>query len=176
MHRLGQSSIRKAKATQGFTLVEALVGIVVVGIVMTGLYALMVHGMRTAQWAREDMRASQVLQEKLEKLRLYSWDQLTDTNTVPRSFVCGFNAEDPALGGAGLPTPSTVGASLSQWASKQLVFRGTFDIDDGPKNVSYRDSLKKVTVIVSWTSTTGLKRQRSVTTYFAQYGLQNYLL
>ncbi|MDB6032611.1 MAG: hypothetical protein JWM16_2949 [Verrucomicrobiales bacterium] len=176
MHKLEHLSLRKVKSRGGFTLVEAMVGIVVIGIVTSGLYALMVHGMRVAQWSKEEMRATQLLQEKLEKLRLYTWDQLTDTNTVPRQFVCGFNPEDPNLGGPGLPTPATVGASLSSWSEKQLVFSGTLDIANGPKDVTYGDDMKTVTVKVSWTSSTGLKRQRSVTTYFAQYGLQNYLL
>jgi prepilin-type N-terminal cleavage/methylation domain-containing protein len=176
MHKLENLSLRTGKSRGGFTLVESLVGIVVIGIVTSALYALMVHGMRVAQWAQEDMRATQMIQEKLEKLRLYTWDQITDTNTVPRQFVCSFNPEDPALGGPGLPKPSSVGASLASWSGKQLVYSGTLDITDGPPGVTYRDDLKTVTVKVLWTSSSGLKRQRSVTTYFAQYGLQNYLL
>src|SRR5467141_1985271 len=59
-----------------FTLLEGLIGVAVMGILIVCLYTGMTSGFNVVRMARENLRATQVLQEKFETLRLYTWDQI----------------------------------------------------------------------------------------------------
>src|SRR5947207_2759713 len=83
----------RLRAAQGFSLVEVLVAMLIIGVIVAGLYGTFAHGFRTAQLAREDLRATQILHEKLDKIRLMTWDQLTDSAIMPDRFVDSFNPE-----------------------------------------------------------------------------------
>src|SRR5678815_1615413 len=72
-NRLG----RQARAT-GFTLIEVLVGLAVIGFVFLSLYAALASGISVTQMTRENLRATQVLLEKAETFRIFSWDQVID--------------------------------------------------------------------------------------------------
>src|SRR2546422_288033 len=61
----------------GFTLIETVVGMGVIGVMVVSLYAALTSGVRTVQLAREDQRATQILVESMDQIRLFSWDQIT---------------------------------------------------------------------------------------------------
>jgi prepilin-type N-terminal cleavage/methylation domain-containing protein len=161
---------RSAKSQAGFTLVEALFAMVIVGIVFTALYSAMASSQNTAQLAREDARATQILIEKMDKLRLLNWDQLNDNTVVPDKFWMSFNPEDVDFGGDGLTSLKGAG----KYKQMQLLYTGKITITNGPTDVTYGTNMATVTIDLSWTSSIGLDRTRSLTTYFAQYGEENY--
>ena len=163
----------RLRAAQGFSLVEVLVAMLIIGVIVAGLYGTFAHGFRTAQLAREDFRATQILHEKLDKIRLMTWDQLTDSAIMPDRFVDSFNPEDPELGASGLSSVHGWG-SLGSVKGKNLVYAGIVTIQDGPADVTYGKYLKQVRIDLSWTSSTGLQRSRSIQTYSALYGSQHY--
>ena len=43
-------------------------------------------GVEVVQRSREDLRATQVMAELMDTLRLYSWDQMTDPTFTPKHF------------------------------------------------------------------------------------------
>src|SRR4029079_7472565 len=82
---LVKSGISRRKG--GFTLLEGIVGVGALGFLITALYSGMTSGFSVVRFARENLRATQVLQEKFESMRLYTWDQVNSTNFVPPTFT-----------------------------------------------------------------------------------------
>src|SRR5260221_14116748 len=72
--------------SHGFTLVEMLVGMITIGVCVVALYGSLTSGFTTVRFARENMRATQLLTGKLEAIRLYDWDELTNNGYLPKSF------------------------------------------------------------------------------------------
>jgi hypothetical protein len=148
----------------------------VVGILVVSLYGVISNGMRTEQWNREDLRATQLLIEKMDQLRVINWDQLADPTIVPRTFQASLNPEEtPALrtriisGGAGVTNMVVVNGP-----DKSMIFSGTLLVTDAPAGTTYSSEMKQVTVTLNWTSASGHPRSRSFTTFVARYGMQNY--
>src|SRR5438094_10149562 len=61
-----------------FTLVEVLVAVLVVSIAVVSLYAGVSSGFALVKLAREDLRATQIMLQRMEAVRLYTWSQITD--------------------------------------------------------------------------------------------------
>ena len=60
-------------AELAFSMIEILVAMVVLGIMFVSLYSGFSSGFAVVQLARENLRATQILQEKMETIRLYTW-------------------------------------------------------------------------------------------------------
>src|SRR5437867_13036535 len=85
---------KRDRCARGFALAEAVVGVGVVGMLVAALYTAVTTGFTTEQLDREDLRATQILIEKMDQLRVISWEQLLDSTVVPNSFVATFNPDD----------------------------------------------------------------------------------
>jgi prepilin-type N-terminal cleavage/methylation domain-containing protein len=167
----------KGDKAGGFSLVETLIGMVVVGIMVTALYAALTTGFKTEQWNREDLRATQILVEKMDQLRVISWDQLADPAVVPREFKVTLNPDDtPTLRGRAMGTNYglTIAAQTAAGTYQGLVYSGTVSIADPPNDTAYTAEMKQVTVALNWKSASGMPRSRSFTTFVSKYGMQNY--
>jgi len=139
----------------GFSLVELVIAMAIVGVSAFALLSGISSGMLTMRMARENVRATQIMTERTETLRLYSWDQLNTTNFIQTSFTESY---DPIY------TNSGAGPTYS----------GTLTITPVPMTTAYSDEMKQVTVSLNWT-TSGINRNRSFTTFVARNGLQNYI-
>ena len=148
--------------TVGFTLVEVLVAIAIMGIVFVTLYTGIANGFCSIGLAREDMRASQILLEKSETLRLYTWSQVT--NSVFPMFTETYN---PTTTGAGEGAIYSGSFTVSKISSSSIP-------DKKLKDANYDDEMRVVTITLNWTNGS-LPRQRSLSTYVAQDGLHNYV-
>src|SRR5690242_4531464 len=73
-----------------FSTMEVLVGVMVCGIVFVGLYSGLSSGFSFIQLARENLRGTQIMEEKMETLRLYRWDQINQSGFIPTNFVDTF--------------------------------------------------------------------------------------
>src|SRR5947209_17416557 len=96
-------------AQSAFTLVEVTMASALAGILFVSAMAGFSNAFGTLQLDRENSRATQILLEKTEMLRLYDWDQITgnDTNTfVPATFSAPFypDAKDGGFDYAGTVT------------------------------------------------------------------------
>ena len=140
-----------------FTLIEVMVAVAIIGVEFVSLYLGMTQGFAIIQLARENLRATQILQEKMETIRLYSWDQITTSGFIPTNFTAAFY---PA------------GSQTNQGA----VYQGTVTITNAPVGASsgYGNDLKLVLVQVNWNSGR-VQRQREMRTLVSQYGLHNYI-
>jgi len=145
-----------------FTLTEASVGAAIVLIFFVSLYAGISQGFLTTRIARENLRATQVMLEHMEGVRLYNWDQLVASNWIPATFTQYYY-------------PLT-----NRGESPGVAYVGTFAITNVsfPSPASYANDMRLITVTVCWTNyigTTKLARSRQMQTYVGRTGLQNYV-
>src|SRR6185369_1468824 len=64
-----------------------MMGVMIMSIMFVTLYAGFTQGFGVVQTSRENLRATQILQQYSELIRLYTWDQLTNGTTIPNPFV-----------------------------------------------------------------------------------------
>ncbi|MBI4663684.1 MAG: hypothetical protein HY735_33195 [Verrucomicrobia bacterium] len=131
-----------------------MVAVGISGIMFVSLYAGLSSGFAVAQLARENLRAGQILQEKMETIRLYTWQQINTSGFIPTNFVAPFYASTQATSG--------------------LVYTGRVTIAQAPVSEVYSNDLKMVQVEVDWVSAR-TPRKREMSTFVSQYGLQNYI-
>src|SRR5262245_2040957 len=145
-----------------FSLIEAVVGMAVFGITCVALYSGIASGYSTVQFARENLRAMQILVEKMELIRLYNWEQINDPGFIPTTFEEVYS-----------PSAAKEKKHEAQ-ASPGVTYYGKITITNPPFSASYSSKLKLVTVDLSWT-TGRIKRSRSLSTLVAFDGLQSYI-
>lgn len=160
---LNRPRASRRHAAAAHSLPEAIIAVLVIGVMLISLYAGFSSGFSIVQSSREELRATQILQQRLETIRLYRWSQLLDTNTyLAPTFV-------EYLAPAGQTNPAN-----------GLVYAGSVTLRPPPDlPEAYRDQVREVTVTVYWTNQSGsteIVRRRQMQTYVARHGMQNYLL
>lgn len=140
----------------GTTLVDVIMSVAIIGIMCAGLVGSLTYGFYTMGNARENQRATQVLLEKLESIRLYSWDQVHSNYFIPSSFT---DVYDPQAG-TGL---------------QGLTYYGTIATNAVNLGATINSNMVSMTISVRWTNRNNLPHYRTVTTYIAKDGLQNYV-
>jgi type II secretory pathway pseudopilin PulG len=153
--RLTSASSRPAGRSTAFTLVEVLIGLVLLSGMAASLYVGMGQGFAVMQLARENLRATQVLQEKMEAIRLINWTQLNTKDFVPKTFEAPFYA-------------------TGEQDEDGLVYVGQVDITAVPFTNEYSDDLRVVVITVRWLSG-NVVRVRQMRTLVSNHGLQNYI-
>jgi hypothetical protein len=152
---IGQRSNRRRAA---FTVAEVAVAVFILGTIGGGFCLALSSGFSMLQTTREDLRATQILMQKIEAIRLCTWSELANF-----SFQESY---DPISG-----TNQAAGA----------VYFGTVSIGPAtsiPNTASYAPNMALVTVNLNWTNyNRGLTipHNRQVQTQVARYGLQNYI-
>lgn len=160
---------RKSR-TQGFTLIEVLISMTVVALMFVTLYAGISQGLAVIATARENMRATQVMVEKIELLRLYSWDELQQPGYIPAAFAerlmpsTTTNSSTSAATVDGLATPAGVGT----------IFVGTITLTHPDLSTAYKSNMLLATLQVTWTNA-NIKRSRTMQTYVAELGIHDYI-
>src|SRR5438270_11488414 len=75
-----------------FTLVEVMIAVTILAVAFASLCVGFCQGFAIIKGARENLRATQILQERMETIRLYTWDQLCAKGFVPDTFTCPYDA------------------------------------------------------------------------------------
>lgn len=141
----------KAKA---FTLIEVILSVTIIGIAAAGLMGGITGSFFVMRMARENQRATQVMLERAEALRVFSWTQITN-GSLPTTFTDWYMTN----GGPG------------------AVYSGTITITNVPfscSTSSYNTNMYEIDINVTWT-TDGVNRSRTMSTYVARDGMQNYV-
>ena len=146
---------RMRQRLAAFSLIEATVGMGIVGTTIATLFSGFTSGFFTMQMARENLRATQIMLERVETIRLYSWDEVTDPTYITRTFAASYDPEAPV-------------------GQQGLVYNGTIEISDTGIPASYAADMRRVTVRVDW-MTGKLRRHREFTSYISRFGLQDYV-
>ena len=143
---------------RAFSVVEVMVSVAVLGILFVSLYTGISTGFGSVQLARENLRATQILQERMETIRLYNWDQITTDGFIPLTFSEPFYTSN----------------TNSNSAADDMIYTGRVDISPTVMNEAYSTNMRLVKVTLNWTSGR-VPRTREASTFVARYGLQNYI-
>ncbi len=161
MKLLTFSTSRASRRLAAFSMVEQLVGMSVVGVAITSLFAGFSQGFAIIEAARENLRAAQILCEKTEVLRLYTLEQVTGVTTngdlfMPRTFEERF-----------FPVGNT-NTGVRYWGT---ILLSNAVIANSP---NYASNLMQITFTLTWTNDNVVNR-RSVNTLIARNGVQTYI-
>ena len=155
-----QPKDRRQRVLRAFTLTEMLVALTIVSIMAVCLYAGITSGFFTVRMARENLRATQIMMEKVEVIRLCTWEQINSNNFIPSTFTAYYYN------------------GTNNGGTNGLVYEGTIDIRQPPGGLMKANYTKDVRVIMielKW-KTGGLERTRQLHTYYSRWGLQNYVI
>src|SRR6185503_7391306 len=86
MMDLNMKTRPRVRSLRAFTLVEVIIAVAVMSVMFVSLYLGIAFGFRVTRSERENLRATQIILERMEGIRLYRFDQLSDTNLNPTSF------------------------------------------------------------------------------------------
>ena len=151
-----QFKTHNGKGMAAFTLAEAMVAIAAGAVLLTALYGAITYSYGAVRLAREDLRATQVLVEQMEKVRLTPYANLGNyTTNVPM-----------ANGGSGT---YTISLTTNVPTMAQLTPPGVSN-----PNVLYTNSLLMITATATWTNN-NIPRVRTMQTYAARNGTQSYI-
>src|SRR5437016_9529567 len=141
-----------------YTLVEVVMGSVVILIMGMGLLGGMTSGNSFTQLARQDLRATQIMLEKMEEIRLYSWSQVNSNGYIPNNFSTAYYPPGISSNAGGI-------MYTGQLSILPLNLAG----------VSYSSNgMRQIKVSLQWKCGNVL-RNRSMYTYVASNGIQNYV-
>lgn len=144
------------KQESGLTLVDVVMAVALLGVMGSGIFGSFRYGFFTLQLVRENQRATQILLEKVETLRLYSWDQVNTPGFIPSNLPPEYYDPEAPAGQQG------------------TVYNGTVTVTNCPLSSSYAADLRQVTVTLNWV-TRDIPHARTITTYIAKDGIQNYV-
>lgn len=142
---------------RAFSLIEVLVGSALGAIAFVYLYVGFSNGFGVIKLSRENLRATQIMQDRMETLRLYRWDQINSNGFIPTNFTAPFYA-----------------LSNNADHTEGLIYHGRLTITNAPVSESYSNDLRLVTVQLVWTNGS-VARRREMKTFVSRYGIQNYV-
>lgn len=145
----------RRKLMAGFSLAEVSVSMGLIGTASVALFSGFTTGFFTMQMARENLRATQIMLERTETLRLYSWDQLTTPGFIEADTEEKYD-------------PNAVAGQQG------LSYRVNVRIEPVSLGTTYSDDMRQVTVTLNWV-TGSIPRTRTYSTYVARRGMQNYI-
>ena len=150
----------RLKQKKAFFLLEATIGMALLGLVFMALYTGLVSTTFSVQLSRENLRATQIMTEKLDTIRLYGWKKIVDDPYyIPRGFDVPIYSDDPSKAGND---------------ATARVFGGEFKVEPAPITEPYAVDLRMITVKLTWT-TGKMKRTRTMSTLVSKYGLYRYV-
>lgn len=162
---------RQQDREKAFSLIEVVFSITLVTVLFASLYTGIASGFGLVTIARENLRANQILVEKMDTLRLYSWDQINSNGFIPATFTANFF---PAVITNLVDNGGTTSTNLTTFTNTGIQYYGTVTLSDAPVASAYSTNMKMVTVTLSWTNS-GVKRSRDLSTFVSQSGIQNYV-
>src|SRR5438552_18374508 len=77
----------KKVASSGTTLIETSIAACTAALFLGSLFTMNMSGMKAIRTAREATSASQVLQQRVESLRIANWHQVTDADWLSANLL-----------------------------------------------------------------------------------------
>ncbi len=148
------------KPTQGgFSLAEVIIAVFLLGVVVLALFGAFSAGMSIIQNERDNIRATQIMLQKMETVRLLTWSQGVNSGIAATNFADFY---DPLA------------------SAKGTAYQGYFLTAMADTNIpaDYQKQLRAAAVTVYWTNYLGRQpvvHSRQVQTFVARYGMQNYV-
>jgi prepilin-type N-terminal cleavage/methylation domain-containing protein len=146
----------RPRSQSAFTLVEILVASSILAVMAIALYGGISFCFTNITLARQNLRATQIALEKMEIVRMYSWDQVNSSGFVPVDFTAPY-----------FPTSGSD-------TNGGLTYYGTTVITNINLGTPYSADMRQVIVSLNWTNK-NVKNSLEMSTYISQYGMQNYI-
>lgn len=146
---------RQGGSKSGFSLVEMMVAIFVLGIVLTSAFSTVAQALQTMETSRDYARVAQILQSEMEDLRTMSWATL--------------NAQEDTDGG--LVSIDLTEEFNDAFGARYRAFRRIRDRTDN--GVTYTNQ-KEATIWVYWWDARGNFRIKQTVSWFTENGLHDY--
>ena len=137
-------------------LTEALTALAVVAVLALALYLGMAYGTSATAAERENLRATQIVLNRMEGIRLFTWDQLVDPALNPGTFTEYF---------------------LNTGTNRGVQYNGTVVVSTNltlSPPAAYSANMRMVTVQLTWTKGSATHRCQ-MSTYVSKNGVQNYI-
>ena len=133
-----------------------MIGVMILALATVSLFALLTAGFAMVQLNRDNLRATQIMLNRVEGLRLYNWGDVT-SGSIPSSFTETYSGTFGTNQGTVFTGQMTIGPAIQSPAS------------------GYSSNLmRSVTIQITWTN--GQQQHtRQMSTYVSAYGLQNYI-
>jgi hypothetical protein len=133
-----------------------MVGFLILGVTVAALCGGFSFGFNTIKLSQEDVRADQILVQKLESLRVYSWTDVVKPGFIATNFTAYYSNSNAVRG---------------------ITYSGTMSISPFVPSASspeaYSNTLKQVTATVTWFSG-GLSHTRTMMTLFSTNGISTF--
>jgi len=97
-----------------------------------------------------------ILLERVEKVRLYRWDQVVTPGFIPTTFAEVFDPQAPS-------------------GSQGVSYQGLITVTNVPFASSYSDNMRQLVVSINWTTPGNQTRNRRFSTFISKDGVQNYV-
>src|SRR3989442_802198 len=94
------------------------------------IYSAFSFGFGTIKLTQEELRADQILVQKLETLRMYDWSKVS-SSFIPANFTANFSTTGLAQG---------------------VTYNGAIAISPTSVSETYSNTLRQVTISLSWVS------------------------
>jgi len=182
----GSDGRRSGAGCGAYTLVEVMMASMVAAILFAALFYGLTQGYNLVQKERESLRATQILVGKIEGIRLCAWDTVTTNSTyqlfnpaiVPTNFTDSFYP----VGLSGTTNDGVTYSGTITIITNNLTFNGstlgTNGLPAAGTPPSYSNQMAQAIVTVKWSDVHNGHANtftRSMKTYVAQYGVQNYI-
>lgn len=173
------SPASRIRSSQGFTFIDVMGALLVVGLAFAGVFAANSRALSLVKSAKQAAVASKCLQQRIEQIRNYNWTQLTDATAMqdlysvpplPSVELPGFSEQvsisafTPASSGAQSAAPSGSQLTITR-TSGGVVTLGTDSVD------LVSQPLVRVTVQISWPGPGGNPRIRETSVIVANGGI-----
>ena len=135
-----------------------MIGCAILGIMVVSLFGGISFGFSNITLARQNLRATQIALEKMEIVRMYSWEQVNSNGFVPRNFTAPFF---PVTNGSG----DTNGG---------LIYYGSIFITNVTLSTTYENDMRRVSVTLNWTNR-NVPQSLEMSTYVSQYGMLRHI-
>ena len=142
--------------TAAFSLTEVMVSIFLLGIGAVSIFGGISTSFAIVKTAREDLRATQIMLDKMETIRLYTWDQLNTPGFVPTNYVANYDGDGSDTNYTG------------------IVYNGSMSIEPYSASTGFQTNLISVKTTLQWVQN-GIVRNREMQSLVARNGLQDYI-
>ena len=151
---------RRRKA--GFTILEVALAGFVLTLAIAGSITTLQMGYRAIDTARYTTLAGQILQSQMEKIRLLTWAQLTDSTSGPVAFTTF------------VPDVSSTSTSMINRFTTASGGAGTCAQSIVAAPAPFAATMKDITLTATWTGIDGKSHTLSYTTRYASTGISDF--
>lgn len=162
------------RQTAGVSLIEAAVAVTMAGLFISALLATSSNAFGLLRTAKDNISASQALQERVEKMRIANWLQITDVNYLANTLLAS-NSE--STGGLADPIETITVTAYRAGAADATVRAEAIRQNNAPRIVLANTGLKdermvRVDVSLTWRGfPRNRQRERATTALIAKGGI-----